>query len=64
MLKVFCHYNVLIKVEMKDLKKNTLMKLSINLVRNDEYVKFFEKSIDSKSINVASQNINPQKDLQ
>jgi hypothetical protein len=31
---------------------------------NDEYVKFFEKSIDSKSINVASQNINPQKDLQ
>jgi hypothetical protein len=31
---------------------------------NDEYVKFFEKSIDSKSINVASQNSNPQKDLQ
>lgn len=32
---------------------------------NDEYVKFFEKSInDSKNINVASQNINPQKDLQ
>ena len=31
---------------------------------NDEYVKFFEKSIDSKSVNVASQNINPQKDLQ
>ena len=32
---------------------------------NDEYVKFFEKSInDPKNINVASQNINPQKDLQ
>jgi|APGre2960657468_1045069.scaffolds.fasta_scaffold00669_8 hypothetical protein len=31
---------------------------------NDEYVKFFEKSVDSKNINVASQNISPQKDLQ
>jgi hypothetical protein len=31
---------------------------------NDEYVKFFEKSIDSKNINVASQTISPQKDLQ
>ena len=31
---------------------------------NDEYVKFFEKSIDSKNINVASQTNSPQKDLQ
>jgi hypothetical protein len=31
---------------------------------NDEYVKFFEKSLDSKNVNVASQNLNPQKDLQ
>ena len=40
MLKVFCHYNILIKIEMKDLKKNTLKQLNNKLVRNDEYVKF------------------------
>jgi sialidase-1 len=53
MLKVFCHYNVLIKVEMKDLKKNTHKQLSIKLVRNDEYVKFprfgkYRESITAK----------------
>ena len=31
---------------------------------NDEYVKFFEKSLESKNVNVATQNINPQKDIQ
>jgi hypothetical protein len=46
-------------------KKSLIRKKNLERYNeNDEYVKFFEKSIESKSINVASQTISPQKDLQ